>query len=284
MAGEVAPAGEIARAVVEAGTKAALDLSLTFKDLSFSLKIENAWLAGAVSFGALSLGAYYLANKGPSWNATRRALERINNDGVDPKVRNITDGHSILVELHCLTETSFLLFLEDFEKKTVKLRLEEEFKKIGFKDELDVTIRNAEEVYEKARQIRERSGAPRESEKTEGSKSSKGKEASLGEKRTRVPSKVIQVSMEGPNKRTNAPGASATNIEPGPEQAKSTAKPTDGPALRTRRRSSTQDPHPKVATGVRADASAVYSRAGSQTNQIDCGTYRWACSKNTTTF
>ncbi|KAJ7369818.1 hypothetical protein OS493_036189, partial [Desmophyllum pertusum] len=33
----------------------------------------------------------------------------------------------------------------------------------------------------------------------------------------------------------------------------------DGPALRTRRRSSTQDPHPKVATGVRADASAAYA-------------------------
>ncbi|KAJ7390580.1 hypothetical protein OS493_023969, partial [Desmophyllum pertusum] len=115
--------------------------------------IDNVWIAGAVTVGAISLGAFYLARKGPSEDAIRRALERTDNSGVvDPAVRNITDGHSVLVELHCHTETSLLLFLEDFKKKKVKFRLEEEFKKIGFKDELGVTIRNAEEVYEKARQ------------------------------------------------------------------------------------------------------------------------------------
>ena len=46
------------------------------------------------------------------------------------------------------------MFLEDMETKTVKFRLEEEFKKIGFKEELDISIRNAEKVNEHAIQIR----------------------------------------------------------------------------------------------------------------------------------
>ena len=146
-------AGEIARAAVEAGTTAAMDLALSGGGFAVSLKIGNPWLAGAVALGTFSLGALYLTRKVPAENAIRRGLERNDNGVVDPEVRNITDG-SILVELHCHTETSFLVFLKDFEKKTVKFRLEEEFKKIGFKDELDVTIRNEEEVYEKAGQIR----------------------------------------------------------------------------------------------------------------------------------
>lgn len=47
-----------------------------------------------------------------------------------------------------------MLFLEDVETKTVKFRLEEEFKKIGFKEELVVSISNAEKVNEHVRQIR----------------------------------------------------------------------------------------------------------------------------------
>ena len=46
------------------------------------------------------------------------------------------------------------MFLEDMETKTVKFRLEEEFKKIGFKEELNVSVRNAEKVNEHAIQIR----------------------------------------------------------------------------------------------------------------------------------
>lgn len=133
-----------------------MDLSLSGAGFSVSLKIDNVWLAGAVSIGALSLGAFYLVCKGPSENAIKRALERKIFGTGDPEVTNVTDGHSILVELHCHTETSLLLFLEDVETKTVKFRLEEEFKKIGFKEELVVSIRNAEKVNEHVRQIRER--------------------------------------------------------------------------------------------------------------------------------
>jgi len=149
-------AGEITKAAAEAGAKAAMDLSLSGAGFSVSLKIDNVWLAGAVSIGALSLGAFYLACKGPAENAIKRALERKIFGIEDPEVTNITDGHSILVELHCRTETSLLLFLEDIETKTVKFKLEEEFKKIDFKEELDVIIRNAGNVNEQARKIRER--------------------------------------------------------------------------------------------------------------------------------
>lgn len=133
-----------------------MDLSLSGAGFSVSLKIDNVWLAGAVSIGALSLGAFYLVCKGPSENAIKRALERKIFGTGDPEVTNVTDGHSILVELQCHTETSLLLFLEDVETKTVKFRLEEEFKKIGFKEELVVSISNAEKVNEHVRQIRER--------------------------------------------------------------------------------------------------------------------------------
>ena len=77
---------------------------------------------------------------------------------VDPKVTSIEDGRSILTELLCSTETSFLLFLEDFETRRIKFRLEEEFKKIGFTTELDATFRNAEKVYPQVIQIRNRYG------------------------------------------------------------------------------------------------------------------------------
>ena len=147
-------ADDITTAAVEAGTKAVMDLSLSAGTFSISLKIDNVWLAGVVSVGALSLGAFYLACKGPAEEAIRRALQRKIFGEEDPKVTKITDGHSVLVEVICSTETSFLVFLEDFETKTVKFRLEEEFKKIGFESELDVTIRNEEEVHEQAKQIR----------------------------------------------------------------------------------------------------------------------------------
>ncbi|KAJ7383751.1 hypothetical protein OS493_026282 [Desmophyllum pertusum] len=147
-------AGEIARAAVEAGTTAVMDLSLSGG--GFCCPRSRLIIPGA----------FYLACKGPAEDAIRRALQRKVFGVVDPEVTNITDG-SILVELHCRTETSLLLFLEDFETKTTKFRLEEEFKKIGFKDDLDVTIRNAEKVNEKARQIRETSTAQREGNQKE---------------------------------------------------------------------------------------------------------------------
>ena len=73
---------------------------------------------------------------------------------MDPEVTNITDGHSILVKLQCHSEMSLLLFLEDYESKTIKFRLEKELKKIGFNDQLEVVIQNEELVNKEATEIR----------------------------------------------------------------------------------------------------------------------------------
>lgn len=73
----------------------------------------------------------------------RGALER---PGL--QVGNISSG-SILVELHCYLEKSFLTFVKDFEKEKVKQRLEYEFHKVGFKEEVKVSFKNEREVYKK---------------------------------------------------------------------------------------------------------------------------------------
>ena len=148
-------ADESANAAAELA-RAALDLSVSASSTGFSvsLKIDNAILAGIATVGALSLGAYYLANRRPVERAIRNGLENRNEAGVvDPEVRNVEEG-SILVELVCHSEKSFLQFVEDFEAKKVKQKLEEEFTKIGFKEKLNVTIRNEEEVYQKVEEIR----------------------------------------------------------------------------------------------------------------------------------
>ena len=145
-------ADEVAGRVVEA-SRAALDLSLQSGGFSVTIKIDNVWLAAGVASGLLSLGAFYIYRKYPSQNAIRNGLEGNENGVVDPVVRAIEEG-SILVDLFCRTEKSFLRFVNDFETKRTKLRLEEEFRKIGFSGELEVTIINLEEVYEKVEYIR----------------------------------------------------------------------------------------------------------------------------------
>lgn len=129
-------------------------VSASTTGFSVSIKIGNTILAGIVSVGALSLGAYYLANRRPVENAIRNGLEIRNEAGVlDPEVRNIEEG-SILVELRCHSEQSFIQFVEDFEAKKVEHRLKEEFTKIGFSGRLHVTIRNTNEVYGNVQMVR----------------------------------------------------------------------------------------------------------------------------------
>lgn len=141
-------AGEMAWNALEVAVSASTN------GFSVSIKIGNTILAGIVSVGALSLGAYYLANRRPVENAIRNGLEIRNEAGVlDPEVRNIEEG-SILVELRCHSEQSFIQFVEDFEAKKVEHRLKEEFTKIGFSGRLHVTIRNTNEVYGNVQMVR----------------------------------------------------------------------------------------------------------------------------------
>ena len=137
------------------GVRAALEMTASASTSGFfvSVKIDSPILAGVALAGALSLGAFYLSKKHSVENAIRNALEERNENGADPEVRNIGDG-SILVELCCHTDRSLLQFVDDLEAEKVKRRLQEEFCKIGFNRRLDVTIRNAKEVYKKVQEIR----------------------------------------------------------------------------------------------------------------------------------
>ena len=136
--------------------RAAFDLAVSASSTGFSisLKIDSPIIAGVFTVGVLSLGAFYLANRRSVEDALRNALEFRNEAGVvDPEVRNIEEG-SVLVDLHCHSELSFLQFVEDFEAEKVKHRLVKEFTKIGFRRKLRVTIRNDDEVNKKVKVIR----------------------------------------------------------------------------------------------------------------------------------
>ena len=129
---------------------------ITREALSISVKIDSPVVAGvALAAGAaVTLGAYYLRYRRNTENAIRNSLERRNELGeADPEVANIGEG-SIIVELRCRTQQSVLQFVKDFKEKKVKGRLEEEFKKIGFDQELEVTIVNAQEVFQREHEIR----------------------------------------------------------------------------------------------------------------------------------
>ena len=86
-------------------------------------------------------------------DAVRNALERNEGDKIDPELTGIKKG-SIVVELDCHTEQSFLRFMKDFEKGAIKHKLEKEFGKIGFKERIDVTITNRDEVQQNVNVIR----------------------------------------------------------------------------------------------------------------------------------
>ena len=141
---------EAARAALEASA------SITGGALSVSLKIDSPIVAGvALATGAaVTLGAFYLRYRWKTENAIRNSLERMNAIGAaDPEVINIEEG-SIIVKLRCHTPQSVLQFVKDFNEKKVKRRLEEELKKIGFDKELEVTIVNGQEVFQREQELR----------------------------------------------------------------------------------------------------------------------------------
>lgn len=151
MAGESTAVGaEAARAALEASA------SITGGALSVSLKIDSPIVAGvALAAGAaVTLGAFYLRYRWKTENAIRNSLERMNAIGAaDPEVTSIEEG-SIIVKLRCRTPQSVLQFVKDFKEKKVKRRLEEELKKIGFDEELEVTIVNGQEVFQREQELR----------------------------------------------------------------------------------------------------------------------------------
>ena len=148
----------MARESAEAGAEAVFEVtaSITREAFWISVKIDSPFVAGVavVAGAAVTLGAFYLRYRWNTENAIRNSLERMNAIGAaDPEVENIEEG-SIIVKLRCHTPQSVLQFVKDFKEKKVKRRLEEEFKKIGFDKELEVTIINAQEVFQREQELR----------------------------------------------------------------------------------------------------------------------------------
>lgn len=113
----------------------------------------GAALAGGLA-GLAGLTAFATTNWSNSKVAIKRSLEiRDENGKLEAEAKNMKIS-SITVELHCYTKQSVLQFVKDFKENEVKRRLEEEFKKIGFDEELEVTLVNAEEVFQREEELR----------------------------------------------------------------------------------------------------------------------------------
>lgn len=128
-----------------AAARSAIDVCLSggaFGGFTFSLKIDNPWLAAGIA-----IGTFYIANKALTERAIRNALQQQTSStaNVDPEVTSISTG-SILVQLQCYTEESFLRFTDDIDSKKAKYQLEEELATVGFREEIRLTVENKEEL------------------------------------------------------------------------------------------------------------------------------------------
>lgn len=100
-----------------------------------TIKIKsNLVAAGMLGAGLLTLRAFYNANPREVTSAVKTALATW-----AAYVLSIRPS-SILVEFVCNTGKRYEAFMSALAAGTVKQRLQEEFSKIGFKGELDVTI------------------------------------------------------------------------------------------------------------------------------------------------
>ena len=112
---------------------------------SFFLKIADKVLTAETAIQGIgfvgALAALLYEQPEQVEKALRSALEA---PGI--QVVNITAG-SILVTLRCCSRQRFLTFLLDFERQEAKERLESQMRGIGFKEELEVTIRKIEKKW-----------------------------------------------------------------------------------------------------------------------------------------
>ena len=133
------------RPVEAAGPRPALELEAGYeiqRRIYVNVKIDSPWLAvGMLGVGA---AAWYYINPDGVKAAVRLALA-----GLVDKVLSIRPS-SVLVDLCFHTKEKFLSFMDAFVTGTIKQRFQEEFSKIGFKDELQVTVT----VYDNASQMR----------------------------------------------------------------------------------------------------------------------------------
>jgi len=110
-----------------------------------NVKIDRPWLAvGLIKAGIATLAALYHRNPADVETAVRNALA-----GLADRVLSIRPS-SVLVDLCFSTKEWFLAFMDAVVTGRLKQRFQEEFSKIGFKDELQMTVT----VYDNASQMR----------------------------------------------------------------------------------------------------------------------------------
>ena len=121
------------------------EIGFNYKNvLSFHLKAN----VEVVALGVVSIGVLYGYPELES--GVLAVLQKVFGD-----VQNVTSA-SLHFSLYC-TDARFLEVLDDYESGKIKLRLEEEFLKVGIKTiELEVMIDNMKEVEERKAAIKER--------------------------------------------------------------------------------------------------------------------------------
>ena len=149
MAESLAEAGKVAQAM--AGQ--AIGVSFTGGSFSFTFISNSAESVKYVCITAVTLGTVYAG-----YRLIARAIDGAISRGLggerdDQEIRDIKPG-SLRVLLHCFTDQRFLEVLKDFERGTMKDRLEKEFLEIGIKLKgFKVEIDNIEEVKERKEQM-----------------------------------------------------------------------------------------------------------------------------------
>lgn len=123
------------RPAAAAGDRPALDIQAGIGTFHITIKIDsNLVVGGILGAGILALRAFFIENP----RVVVTAIETVLSTWA-AYVLSIRPS-SILVEFVCDTEERYQAFMNAFATGTVKKRLQEEFSKIGFKDELQVTI------------------------------------------------------------------------------------------------------------------------------------------------
>ena len=118
----------------EAATPA-VDFEAHTETFHLKIKIKSSLVAaGIVGAGFLTLAAFYNAKPRAVTSAVKTVLTTW-----AASVLSVRPS-SILVEFVCNTKERYEAFMSALAAGTVKQRLQEEFSKIGFEDELDVTI------------------------------------------------------------------------------------------------------------------------------------------------
>lgn len=107
----------------------------------YTPRVALAMAASSVLTGTVTVGACYRANP----EATKAAVRSVFSNFAE--VLGIKES-SISVELYFHTSRSLLVFMTALEAKIIKQRLQRELSKIGFKDELEVTVVNCKEIYD----------------------------------------------------------------------------------------------------------------------------------------